>query len=124
MFYKNLVHESRFKKFINGNPCKVKNEYIAAVYLVSADKDTWCRMRDAITDRAIDFSKAKISEIGNYGYLLLRTAQDIYDGTLHIDFPTLCDPYIVSNKSFELIMTALRIARYGYGAMDFNKKFN
>ena len=41
MFYKNLVHELRFKKFVNGNNYKMHGDYLAAIYLVSANDETW-----------------------------------------------------------------------------------
>lgn len=124
MFYKNLVHELRFKKFVNGNTCKMHGDYLAAIYLVSADNDTWNRMRDAINNRYIDFTKVRIADITGYGYLLLKTAQDIYTGTFHLDFQTLCNPYVVSNKSFEMIITAMRIAREGLEYTGIEKKYN
>ena len=124
MFYKNLVHELRFKKFVNGNNYKMHGDYLAAIYLVSANDETWKRMADAISGRYIDFTRVKLAEITSYGYLLIKTAQDIYTGTFHLDFQTLCDPYVVSNQSFEMIITAMRIARKGLEYTGIEKKYN
>ena len=58
-----------------------------------------------------------------YGYALLTMAQDIYESTTHINLFDLSDPYLISDKTLDLVVNALFISREGYEATGVNKHF-
>ena len=52
------------------------------------------------------------------GYVLFHTAKDLYQGTKHISLSELVDPELVGDMTFELIITAFLIRRYGCGVLS------
>ncbi len=50
-------------------------------------------------------------------------AQDIYEGTTHINLFDLSDPYLISDRTLDLVVNAMIIAREGYEATGVNKKY-
>jgi hypothetical protein len=50
-------------------------------------------------------------------------AQDIYENTTHINLFDISDAYLISDKTLDLIVGALFIAREGYPATGLQKSF-
>ena len=55
MYYKNKTHQRIFEEQVNGNPCKCPNEYLAALYLLTADRELWNAAKRVIGRKEIDF---------------------------------------------------------------------
>jgi hypothetical protein len=111
MYYKGKMHRKVFEDQVKRNPCKSSDAYWAAVYLLCADKELWRCAQYIVYKKRINFSALRHKGLGENAYALFKTAQDIFTGTTHLPFRDLCNPYVVSDKVFDLIMTALRIAR-------------
>lgn len=124
MDYKNDIHKRIFEDQIAKNPCRCGNEYLAALYLLTADKTLWNASKHVIENKIIDFTLIDIKGISTYGYTLCKIAQDIYLGTAHITLKAICCKYVVSDLMFKLIITALSIGRPGYDYIGIDKKFN
>jgi len=90
--------------------------YTAAVFLLSADPDLWEQSRQAICGGSINFGKISASDVGLDGYTLLQTAKDLYLGGCRLTTEELCDPQIVGDELFRLIVSAFVIRRYGLHA--------
>ena len=125
MYYKNKAHEIIFKTYIVKCPYKLPPRTLAAIYLLSADRDTWRRAKKCIEKKEVKFDNISLYDCSVYGYTLIKTALDIYDmNEMHINLFDLSDKYLISNKTFDLTVQAMRIARNGYEETDINKKFN
>ena len=73
--FKSALHRKTFMEFITANvknPYLSRNEYIAAVFLLSADKFLWKRARRALTGYSVNFSSLNLSGISTEGYALFR----------------------------------------------------
>jgi len=124
MYYKNKTHQIIFEEQVNGNPCKCPNEYLAALYLLTADRDLWRAAKYEIERKVIDFSKIRPKEYTTNNYTVFIVAKDIYDGETHITLKGICDRYLVSDKQFDLFVTAIHICRLGYPYTGITKVFN
>lgn len=78
MYYKNKTHQRIFEEQVNGNPCKCPNEYLAALYLLTADRDLWRAAKYEIERKVIDFSKIRPKEYTTNNYTVFIVAKDIY----------------------------------------------
>jgi len=123
MFYRGKVHQKIFEGEINRKPNKCSNKYLAILYLISADKTLWYNSKYAIEKKRINLDEIKLNGISPYGYSLLRVAQDIATASVHLTFSDLADTYLISDVTFELIITALKIAREGYNYIGIDKAF-
>ena len=125
MNYKNKAHEVVFKTYVAKCPFKLPARTLAAIYILSADNDTWKRSRKCIEKKEINFKNISLKESTGYEYLLIKAANDIYDmDQSHFNLYDISDRFVVSDKTYELIKAALDIARYGYDALDIVKKFD
>ena len=113
MYYKNKTHQRIFEELVNGNPCKCPNKYLAALYLLTADRELWNATKYEIKRKTIDFSKIRPKEYTTYNYTVFVVAKDIYHGGTHITLKEICDRHLVPDKLFELFLTAIRICRSG-----------
>lgn len=125
MNYKNKVHELIYKTYVIKCPYKLPSRTLAAIYLLSADRNAWKRMKRNIEKKEINFNNVSLSGATPYEYMIIKTASDLYSNDcMHLNIFDLGDPFLISNKSLELIFQAIRIARNGYDELDLNKTFN
>lgn len=124
MYYKNKTHQKIFEEQVNGNPCKCPNEYLAALYLLTADRELWRAAKYEIERKVIDFSKIRPKEYTTNNYTVFIVAKDIYHGETHITLKDICDRYLVPDKLFDLFLTAIQICRLGYTYTGIEKVFN
>lgn len=111
MFFRNEIHKRIFQKQMSklkGNP---SNQYVAAIYLLCADKKLWDFARYTVGAQSIDFNQLEHISLSPHGYTLFRIAQDIYTGTTHIKINELCNRYVVTADIFKLITTAIWLGR-------------
>lgn len=124
MFYKGKVHKIIFESQVNKNNTKNSNNYLAALYLLCAEKELWNVAKYKVTRREINFKAIGCNTLSVYGYTLYKMAQDIYTGSIHLTFRDVCNKYLINDKMFEIFQTALRICREGYSFIEFTKTFN
>lgn len=103
---------------------KHTKEYLATVYLLSADKELWFRAKKALDGKSVLFELIDKTNLECYAYTLLSLAQDLYDSTHHISLHDIGDPYLISNKTCILMINAIHICRDGYAVLGINKHFN
>lgn len=113
MNYYGKKHEKIFNNHFKKLDSKVSNAYVASIYLLSSNCELWNRSKSAITNKNIDFNKIIRCGISAYSYSLYKVAQDIYTDSTHINLFDICDRRIITDKAFDLIMTALEIGRNG-----------
>ncbi|MBR6507789.1 MAG: type II toxin-antitoxin system PemK/MazF family toxin [Clostridia bacterium] len=113
VFFRNEIHKRIFQKQMSKLQGKPSNLYIAATYLLCADKKLWDYARYTVGAQSIDFNQLEHISLSPHGYTLFRIAQDIYTGTTHIKINELCNRYIVTDDILKLIKTAVHIGRGG-----------
>ena len=77
-------HRNRFLSLFKRrktNPLRSEPEYVAAIYLLSADLELWEKVSEYITDENIDFRNIRLSSISTDQYALYKTARDIFNQT-------------------------------------------
>ena len=124
MYYLGKAHRHKFENAVKKNPHKCSEEYLAALYLFCADHDLWLETDRIMNEKTIRFSAYKHPELTVEQYALFRAAQDIYTGATYINLQDLGDRYAISERIFEAIIVALRIARRGYSYIGIEKTFN
>ena len=111
MFFRNEIHKKVFREQMSKLKGKPSNLYIAATYLLCADKTLWDYARYTVGAQSIDFNQLEHISLSPHGYTLFRIAQDIYTGTTHIKINELCNRYVVTDDILKLIKTAVNIGR-------------
>ena len=122
--YKNPAHMKIYRHYVLLSPYRHTNEFLAAIYLLSADKELWFRAKKAINGKTICFDQIDNKELSCYSYTLYRLAQDFYEGLQHIGLHDIGDTYLISDKTCTLIINAINICRDGYKAIGVIKQFN
>lgn len=123
MQYKNDTHQIIYKTYMASSPYKYPNRFLAAVFLLSAEKELWRRAKAAVKKKRIHFDRIDKSGLGPYAFALLHLARDLYEGTQFISLRDVADPYLISDKTLVLIIEAIGICREGYRVLDINKQF-
>ena len=114
--YRNISHEERFQELLKSGRWEDRT-MLAALFLLTADKNLWLRMQFRITDIVIRFNDVKLTGISETGYCHLCGAKDLYFGSKKLCMNDLSDANIVNTEAFELIITAIAIKRYGTGVL-------
>jgi hypothetical protein len=88
---------------------------LAAMYLLTADKDIARRTAECFCRKKIDFTFANTRGISPHAYTLFSAARDIYADKDGITLSDLSCDEIIDPIAFRLIVNALHIARSGTG---------
>lgn len=111
MIFKNRIHEKIFlskrKEFSNNN------RTLAAVFILTSDKDLWERMKRNCENGQIVFDGIPLSDFSPEQYALFMAAKDLYIDETHLSITDLADKAVLDNNAFALIMNAICIARCG-----------
>ncbi len=119
MIYRNEIHQLVFEEAIRGRD-RSDWELMAALYLLTADYHLWRIMRRFVVKNDIRFNLVSLPSMSERGYLLYRTARDLYSYNEERSFLSirdLSDLHIMSNAMYDLIRTGIAIRRFGLGAL-------
>lgn len=122
LFFRSGLHKKFFENQVKSNPCVCSNQYLAALYLITADSVLWRRMRDRVSERKIELLEVNKRDLPILAYVLLEVASDLLYDTKKLSITDMSDTYLFFDKTFLLVMEAVRIARFGYKALDFMDK--
>lgn len=117
--HRDMLHEKRMCILLNhwhSCDCPPPSAFAAAVYLLTADTLLWRKSENVIGRYCIDFHSVDIRGISIEGYALYITAKGLYLGRNHVALADLCDPEIISDEIYRLIIAAYTIRRYGVPA--------
>ena len=89
------------------------NEYLAAMYLLTATGTLYERTRQCFTKNGLEFAFIKKSGLSIDEYTLLGTAKTLYFGTEDLTAEDIAEPEIISATVLPLIVTAVLIVRFG-----------
>ncbi len=116
MRFKNAMHRKNFTGFIspkNANYYSNRSEFIAAVFLLSADELLWERSKSAIARYAVNFDLIDLSGISTEGYALYKAARAVYNGSADVLLSELCDWRLIDDPTALTIFSGAMLVRNG-----------
>ena len=119
--FKSAWHRKTFTEYITvnvKNPYLSRNEYIAAVFLLSADKFLWKRARSAFTGYSVNFKSIDITGITTEGYALFTAAKAVYHGSADISLNELCDANLIDDSTVMTIFAGVMLFGDGIGLLN------
>lgn len=125
MFYRGTDHKRLYAaalKDLHKPIYQMTPEFLSALFLLASDNKLWHRAKFTVRMNEIDFTKIHLAGISTDGYTLCKSAQDLFEGTCHIDFSDLANADVIGNKIFGIIHSALSIKRDGCCALRLNLK--
>ena len=125
MIYRDERHEHTFEKEVSMRPDSVSRALLAALYLLTADRNLWNQVRDHISLRRVYVEDMRPKNLTGTSYVYFAAAKDILSGTRNIQLMEIADPALLSMKSYMILCTALAIRSYGVekaSRIQFNKE--
>ena len=119
--FKSAWHRKTFTEYITENvknPYLSRNEYIAAVFLLSADKFLWKKARSALTGYSVNFKSIDITGITTEGYALFTAAKAVYHGSADISINELGDVNLIDDSIVMTIFAGIMLFRDGIGLLN------
>lgn len=117
MYFKGEKHQTFFESAIDRLPFKPSGRMAAALYLLTADHSVWKTVRHNVEKNHICFEKVRLTDVSTNGYVLYRTARDLYLKETRITVLDLSDQRTVSDLVWHLIQTAISIKRNGLASV-------
>ena len=94
----------------------------AALYLLTADEDTYARAANCFCKHGIEFGYARLRGVSPHGYALYMAARGICTGAEGLTVRDLADGDVVDPEAFRLIVNAVLIARYGPTTLNLRER--
>jgi hypothetical protein len=119
--FKSPSHKKAFTEFIAvnvNNPYCSRYEYIAAVFLLSADKFLWKHSQNALTSYSVNFDNLNLSGISTEGYALFTAAKAMYNGGADISLNELCDVNLIDDSIVVTVFAGIMLRRNGIGMLN------
>ena len=113
MIYRDERHQHTFEKEAAMRPDTVSRALLAALYLLTADKNLWNQVKDQISLRRVYVDDMRPKNLTGTSYVYFAAAKDILSGTRNIQLMEIADPALLSIKSYMILCTALAIRAYG-----------
>ena len=113
MIYRDERHQHTFEKEAAMRPDTVSRALLAALYLLTADRNLWNHVRDHISLRRVYVEDMRPKNLTGTSHVFFAAAKDILSGTRNIQLMEIADPALLSMKSYMILCTALAIRAYG-----------
>ena len=113
MIYRDERHEHTFEKEVSMRPDSVSRALLAALYLLTADRNLWNQVKDHISLRRVYVEDMRPKNLTGTSYVYFAAAKDILSGSHTIQLMEIADPALLSMKSYMILCTALAIRAYG-----------
>ena len=113
MIYRDERHQHTFEKEVVMRPESVSRALLAALYLLTADKNLWNQVKDHISLRRVYVEDMRPKNLTGTSYVYFAAAKDILSGTRNIQLMEIADPALLSMKSYMILCTALAIRAFG-----------
>ena len=94
------------------------NEYLAAMYLLTATKTLYENTHQCFTRYGPEFALVRKTGLSIDEYTLLGTAKTLYFGTEDLTAEDITAPEIVSPTALPFIVTAVLIVRFGEAVLN------
>ena len=112
MRFKSQQHKSTFKKAIRKKD-KKDTRLMAAMYLLTADQILWNKVKGNIRESRIDYDEVRLDTVSENCYTLYSASKDMYFNTDHVSLSDIFDTKLISEKMYNVIITAINIRRLG-----------
>ena len=113
MIYRDERHQHTFEKEAAMRPDTVSRTLLAALYLLTADRNLWSQVRDHISLRRVYVEDMRPKNLTGTSYVFFAAAKDILSGSHTIQLMEIADPALLSMKSYMILCTALAIRAFG-----------
>ena len=113
MIYRDDRHHHTFEKEAAMRPESISRPLLAALYLLTADRNLWNQVRDHIILRRMYVEDMRLKNLTGTSYVYFAAAKDILTGSRNIQLMEITDPALLSMKSYMILCTALAIQAYG-----------
>lgn len=94
------------------------NEYLAAMYLLTATEPLYKRTRQCFTKYGLEFGSVQKAGLSIDEYTLLGTAKTLYFGTEDLTGEDIAEQEIISPEALPFIVTAILIVRFGEAVLN------
>ena len=112
MIFRGKAHEETFEMERSYRPGG-DNRYLAALYLLTADRRLWWQVRDEFGIREVNMGNMKPKCLSGEAYVFYLLSRDILFNTETVSVTELADRGVLSSKCFQIVTTALMIKGYG-----------
>ena len=122
--FSSKAHFDRFMGFFKDrktNPLSCESEFVAAIYLMTADHELWDKIKSAVVDENINFRRIKLGVLAADSYALYKTAKDIIYKKQGLTPCELRSMIFDRESTADLILTAYRVAKSGFGYIESDK---
>ena len=126
MIYRDDRHQRTFEKEAAMRPESISRALLAALYLLTADRNLWNQVKDHISLRRMYVEDMRPKNLTGTSYVYFAAAKDILTGNRNIQLMEIADPALLSMKSYMILCTALAIRAYGVekaSRIQFNKEW-
>ena len=113
VIYRDDRHHHTFEKEAAMRPDTASRPLLAALYLLTADRNLWNQVRDHISLRRMYVEDMRPKNLTGTSYVYFSAAKDILTGSRNIQLMEIADPALLSMKSYMILCTALAIRAYG-----------
>ena len=122
MYFRTNTHKQVYTERLRNNPYRCTREYLSALYILTADEQLWKASRKYVRHTEIRFATIRLHKSTVISYTLLKIASDLYCDTAYMSYKEICDKYLITDRYFELIITAIHIRRDGYDYLPFTQR--
>ncbi len=116
--FRSVLHRARTAQWLEWADPRASPRWPAAVYLFSARKSLWMRVRSTMFRWSIRWDSTTLGSLDPQSYALYRAAKGIWNGGLDIHPLELEDPDLIHDDTLLLIANALLLARYGRAILE------
>lgn len=113
MIYRDERHQHTFEKEAAMRPESISRALLAALYLLTADRNLWSQVKDHISLRRVYVEDMRPKNLTGTSYVYFAAAKDILSGTRNIQLMEIADPALLSLDDYMILCTALAIRAYG-----------
>ena len=94
------------------------NEYLAAMYLLTATPPLYERTHQCFTKYGLEFALVNNKGLSIDEYTLLGTAKTLYFGTEDLTAEDISEPEVISSTVLPFIVNAVLIVRFGEDVLN------
>ena len=88
------------------------------MYLLTADARLWGKIKKQFKDGYIDVLSIRPKALSRNTYTLLSCAKDFESDSTYLLMSDLVDVELISDKTFDTIINAMKIYRYGFDNIE------
>lgn len=120
-FFRNDAHRQRWQHW-RDRYYRMSDRNKAALLLLTAYDELWSKVIWKFDEEGFDFRSIRLGGIPTEQYSIYQAAKAIAIGSRNITTADLASPELVTDEAFQLIISALLLAKYGDVILNFERK--